>query len=64
MRASRASELAKEYPIHVLTTWLGDSPRIALKHDQQVTDADFQRAAHASEIGGSESGARSAQNRT
>lgn len=62
MRASRETELAKEYPIHVVTSWLGNTPRIALKHYLQVTDADFERAAEASEKGGAESGARSAQN--
>lgn len=62
MRASRETELAKEYPIHVVTAWLGNTPRIALKHYLQVTDADFERAAEASKEGGAESGARSAQN--
>jgi len=58
MRASRETELAKEYPIHVVTAWLGNTPRIAMKHYLQVTDSDFERAAE----GGAESGARSAQN--
>ncbi len=62
MRASRETELAKEYPIHVVTAWLGNTPRIALKHYLQVTDADFERAAQATKEGGAESGARSAQN--
>ena len=57
MRASRETELAKDYPIHVVTAWLGNTPRIALKHYLQVIDADFERAAQAS----TESGARSAQ---
>ena len=58
MRASRETELAKEYPIHVVTAWLGNTPRIALKHYLQVTDADFDRAAGK---GGAECGAGSAQ---
>ena len=62
MRASRETELAKEYPIHVVTSWLGNTPRIAMKHYLQVTDADFGRAAKVSEKGGAESGAPSAQN--
>ncbi len=62
MRASRETELAKEYPIHVVTSWLGNTPRIALKHYLQVTDADFERAAEVSEKGGAESGTPSAQN--
>ena len=45
MRAAGETELAKEYPIHVVTSWLGNTPRIALKHYLQVTDADFERAA-------------------
>ncbi len=62
MRASRETELAKEYPIHVVTAWLGNTPRIALKHYLQVTDADFERAAEVAEKSGAESGAPSAQN--
>ena len=54
MRASRETELAKDYPIHVVTAWLGNTPRIALKHYLQVTDADFERAAE----GGVECGVR------
>lgn len=61
MRASRETELAKEYPIHVVTAWLGNTPRIALKHYLQVTDADFERAAEVREKCGAESGAPSAQ---
>jgi hypothetical protein len=61
MRSSRETELAREFPIHVVTAWLGNTPRIALKHYLQVTDADFERAADAKE-GGAKCGARSAQN--
>ncbi len=62
MRASRETELAKEHPIHVVTSWLGNSPRIALKHYLQVTDTDFERAAEVVGDGGAEAGAPSAQN--
>jgi integrase len=62
MRASRETELAKEFPIHVVTSWLGNTPRIALKHYLQVTDADFEQAANVTKADGSESGAQSAQN--
>ncbi len=61
MRASRETELAKEYPIHVVTSWLGNTPRIALKHYLQVTDADFERAAEVSEKGGAQSAQNAAQ---
>ena len=32
MRGSRETELAQEYPVHVVTAWLGNTPRIAMKH--------------------------------
>lgn len=32
LRASRETELPREHPIHVVSAWLGNSPRIALKH--------------------------------
>ncbi|MEE3371972.1 MAG: hypothetical protein VX346_21750, partial [Planctomycetota bacterium] len=44
-RASRETELAHDYPLHVVTNWLGNTPRIALRHYLQVTDADFAQAA-------------------
>ena len=44
LRASRETELAQEYPIHVVTAWLGNTPRIAMKHYLMVTESDFQKA--------------------
>ncbi len=44
MRASRETELAQEYPLHVVTAWIGNSARIAARHYLQVTDSDFDRA--------------------
>jgi len=57
LRASRETELAREYPIHVVRAWLGNIPRIAMKHYLPVTDADFARASR----GGAETGAPNAQ---
>jgi integrase len=45
LRSSRETELAKEYPIQVVTTWLGNTPTIALKHYLLTTAADFDKAA-------------------
>jgi hypothetical protein len=45
LRASRETELAAEYPLHVVCAWIGNSAPIAAKHYLQVTDADFERAA-------------------
>ncbi len=45
LRSSCETELAREYPIHVVTAWLGNTPSIALKHYLITTDEDFERAA-------------------
>jgi len=45
-RATRQTELAQKYPIHVVCAWIGNTPRVAAKNYLQVTDADFDRAAH------------------
>lgn len=44
LRASRATELATEYPAHVAADWLGHSRLVAAEHYWQVTDADFAKA--------------------
>lgn len=45
LRASRQTELAERYPIHVVCAWLGNSARIAGEHYLQVTEAHYQQAA-------------------
>jgi integrase len=53
LRSSRETELANEYPLHVVTAWLGNTPKIAMKHYLMVTDGDFERAAKsAAALGG------------
>ena len=44
MRASRATELVKDFPEHVVTAWMGHSKRIAQKHYLQVTEDDYKPA--------------------
>ena len=44
MRASRETELAERFPIHVVTAWLGNTPKIALRHYLMTTEADFAKA--------------------
>jgi len=44
MRQSRAIELAREYPAHVATAWLGHSAQVAMRHYWRVTEADFEKA--------------------
>jgi integrase len=57
LRASRATELAAQFPIHVVCSWIGNTAMIAAKHYLQVTDDYFALAA---EGGGAESGAPAA----
>jgi integrase len=45
LRSTRETELAKEYPIHVVCSWLGNTNRVAMEHYLQVTDEDYRRAA-------------------
>jgi integrase len=45
LRASRETELCETFPLHVVTSWLGNTARIAAKHYLQVTDEHFERAA-------------------
>ena len=47
LRASRETELAAKFPIHVVCAWIGNSALIAKKHYLQVTEADFDRASSA-----------------
>lgn len=54
LRASRQSELARDFPLHTVCAWIGNTKAIAAGHYLQVTDADWQRAVSS----GAESGAR------
>ena len=44
MRASRATELVKRFPEHVVTAWMGHSKRIDQKHYVQETEDDYKQA--------------------
>ncbi len=50
MRASRQTELQREFPIHVVCSWLGNSPRIAQQSYLLVTEDDFAQAAGAKKV--------------
>jgi hypothetical protein len=45
MRGSRQTELQREFPLHVVCSWLGNSPRIAEQSYLLVTEDDFAKAA-------------------
>jgi integrase len=44
MRASRQTELAERYPLHVVCAWIGNSRAVAQEHYLQITDAHFAAA--------------------
>jgi len=44
LRASRETELANAFPIHVVCEWIGNSEEVARKHYLQVTEEHFQKA--------------------
>ena len=44
LRASRQTELAAEFPLHVVCNWIGNSAVVANKHYLTVRDEDFERA--------------------
>ena len=47
LRATRETELAENYPAHVVCAWIGNSVQVAAKHYLQVTDDHFADAAMA-----------------
>src|SRR5262249_23451502 len=44
LRASRQTELADQFPLHVVTDWIGNSPDIADRHYLKTTDQHFEKA--------------------
>lgn len=44
MRASRQTELERQFPLHVVCAWLGNTERIAKANYLLVTDADVEKA--------------------
>ncbi|HBE71190.1 MAG TPA: hypothetical protein DDW52_23845 [Planctomycetaceae bacterium] len=45
LRATRATELEREFPSHVVTGWCGHTERIAKEHYWMTVEEDFQKAA-------------------
>ncbi len=45
MRATRETELADQFPAHVVSAWIGNSERVAADHYLQVTEDHMQCAA-------------------
>lgn len=45
LRSTRETELAEDWPIHVVCEWIGNSEAVARKHYLQVTDEHYKKAA-------------------
>ncbi|MGE3243324.1 MAG: tyrosine-type recombinase/integrase [Pirellulales bacterium] len=45
LRSTRQTELADQFPAHVVCAWIGNSKPVAAKHYLQVTDEHFKKAA-------------------
>ncbi len=58
LRASCETDLMQDHPIHVVTAWVGNTPKIALGHYLQTLERDFEKALK----GGAKCGALGAQN--
>lgn len=44
LRASRETELVENFPVQVVTNWLGNTPKVAMQHYLMTTDEHFARA--------------------
>ena len=44
LRSTRETELAEEFPTHVVCAWIGNSEAVAKKHYLQVTEGHFKKA--------------------
>ena len=51
LRASRETELVETYPVHVVTGWLGNTPKVAMRHYWMTTDEPFDAAVRRGEKG-------------
>ena len=49
LRASRETELCKDFPLHVAAKWIGNSPTVAIGHYLTVLDSDHERATSTTE---------------
>jgi integrase len=44
LRASRETELVERFPVQAVTSWLGNTPSVAMRHYLMTTDAHFDAA--------------------
>ncbi|QQE13844.1 site-specific integrase [Planctomycetota bacterium] len=46
LRSTRETELVKEFPVHIVTKWVGHDPQVALRHYLQIREEDFLKASY------------------
>jgi integrase len=51
LRASRQTELAERFPLHVVCRWLGNTTTVATQHYLTVRDSDFENALKSEDVG-------------
>ena len=44
LRGSCETDLMQDHPIHVVTAWIGNTPKVAIGHYLQTLDRDFEKA--------------------
>ncbi|MFO7908055.1 MAG: hypothetical protein R6U98_35770, partial [Pirellulaceae bacterium] len=44
LRSTRETELAEQFPIHVVCAWIGNTKAVAAKHYLQITEEHFRKA--------------------
>ncbi len=59
LRSTRETELAQNYPLHVVCAWIGNSQAVATKHYLQVTDEHFEQACGSTEPKAAQNAAQS-----
>ncbi len=62
LRASRETELVEKYPVQVVTDWLGNTPKVAMRHYLMTTDAHFAAAVQETNGTGTGIAKKAAQN--
>jgi len=50
LRSTRETELAEDFPMHVVCKWIGNSEPIAMQHYLQLTDEHFERAVRGDDV--------------
>jgi len=63
LRSSRETELAEDFPLHVVTSWLGNTPEVAKKSYLQTHEGHFERAVVPEKKGWTEGGPNIAESR-